>query len=156
MSCRQVFRARPLSRFLCEFHAMACLAMLEVFHAEIIMTNPSQYTSVAFHFYSWLVCLGPQSSVVALFDHFTCYASRVVSFYEGVYSIHCLFINSWSYFTLNEKGKTIMQIMILGERRRGNQDKDGRKTCTMATASRVVEDRHRFRKDIWAATSWRV
>ena len=55
--------------------------------------------------------------------------------------------------------KTIMQGMVAGKRSRG---KSGRQIWkkyftdifgTITTASRVAEDIHRFRKDIWAVTS---
>ena len=52
--------------------------------------------------------------------------------------------------------KTIMQGMVAGKR---SQDKDGRKASrtdtfgTVAAASRLAEDKHRFRRDIWAVMS---
>ena len=54
--------------------------------------------------------------------------------------------------------KTTMQGMVAGKRSRGKPGQRWEKDITdifgtMATASRVVEDRHQFRKDIWAATS---
>ena len=54
--------------------------------------------------------------------------------------------------------KTIMQGMVAGKRSRGTPrqrwEKDITDTFgTMTAASRVAEDRHPFRKDIWAATS---
>ena len=56
--------------------------------------------------------------------------------------------------------KTIMQGTVAGKRSRGKPrqrwEKDITDTFgTMAAASRVAEDRHQFRRDIWAATSWR-
>ena len=54
--------------------------------------------------------------------------------------------------------KTIMQGMVAGKRSRGKPiqrwEKDITYTFgTMAAASRVAEDRHQFRRHIWAATS---
>ena len=56
--------------------------------------------------------------------------------------------------------KTIMQGMVAAKRSRGKPrqicEKDITDTFgTMAAASRVAEGRHRFSRDIWAATSWR-
>ena len=54
--------------------------------------------------------------------------------------------------------KTIMQGMVAGKRSRGKPrqrwEKDITDTFgTMTAASRVAEDRHQFRRDIWAAMS---
>ena len=54
--------------------------------------------------------------------------------------------------------KTIMQRMVAGKRSRGKPrqrwEKDITDTLgTMKAASRVAEDRHQFRRDIWAARS---
>ena len=54
--------------------------------------------------------------------------------------------------------KTIMQGMVAGKRSNGKprqrREKDITDTFgTMATASKVAEDRHQFCEDIWAATS---
>ena len=56
--------------------------------------------------------------------------------------------------------KTIMQGMVAGRKSRGKPiqrwEKDITDTFgTMTAAGRVAEDRHQFRRDIWAATSWR-
>ncbi len=56
--------------------------------------------------------------------------------------------------------KTIMQGMVAGKRSRGKPrqrlEKDITDTFgTMIAASRVAEDWHRLRRDIWAARSWR-
>ena len=58
----------------------------------------------------------------------------------------------------NGLDKTIMQGMVAGKRSRVKPiniwEKDITDTFrTMAAASRVAEDRHQFRTDIWAATS---
>ena len=54
--------------------------------------------------------------------------------------------------------KTIMQGMVAGKRSRGKPRQRWEKDITytfgtMTAASRVAEDRHQFRIDIWAATS---
>ena len=55
--------------------------------------------------------------------------------------------------------KTIMQGMVAGKRSRGKpRQRSWEKDITdtfgrMAAASRVAEERHRFRRDIWVATS---
>ena len=56
--------------------------------------------------------------------------------------------------------KTIMQGMVAGKRSRGKPRHRWEKYITdlfdtMEAASRVGEDRHQFRRDIWAATAWR-
>ena len=60
----------------------------------------------------------------------------------------------------NRLEKTIMQGMVAGKRSRGKPRQRWEKDITvmfgmMAAASRVAEDKHQFRRDIWAATSWR-
>ena len=54
--------------------------------------------------------------------------------------------------------KTIMQGMVAGKRSRGKPRQRWEKDITdmfdtMEAASRVGEDRHQFRRDIWAATA---
>ena len=55
-------------------------------------------------------------------------------------------------------GKTMVRGMVAGKRSRGKPRQIWEKIITdtfgtMAAASRVAEDRHPFRRDIWAATS---
>ena len=52
--------------------------------------------------------------------------------------------------------KTIMQVIVAGGRSRGKPRQRWEKYITDTVAgSRVAEDRHQFRRDIWAATSCR-
>ena len=56
----------------------------------------------------------------------------------------------------NSLEKTIMQVMVAGKRSRGKTRQRWEKyiTNTVGTMTgRVVKDRHRFCKDIWAAPS---
>ena len=58
----------------------------------------------------------------------------------------------------NRLEKTIIQGMVAGKSRRGKPrqiwEKDITYTFgTMAAAARVAEDRHQFRRDVWASTS---
>ena len=83
--------------------------------------------------------------------------------YTMRYTITQVYHNKLKYFghvtRHNGFEKTIMQgIIVAGKRSRGKPRQRWEKDITvifgtMATASRVAEDRRRFPKGIWAATS---